>query len=143
MDEIDARLVRQELEEERRKQKRRVMMFFSREMRLLIVALGLIGTMMPWFAQVTPEGVATITLLAALGMGNVGVEVAGLLFYLGLAACILKDVEWSLLGGILMVVGVIAFLLSDPGFSLGGGFFIGIATMALTWAVVVDWLNVD
>jgi len=118
-------------------------MFFSREMRLLIVALGFIGTLMPWLYQESFIGIVAVSLLNALGEGTMGLEFAALLIYLGLAACILEDVKWSFLGGNLMVVGAIVFLLSNPGLNLGGGFFIGIAAIALTWAVYIDWMNVD
>jgi len=79
--------------------------FTWREWRYLLFVLGLLASVIPWWYLINFPGTGDVeyeryTLLDCLLIENAGLQTAAVLYYLGLATLLFKQVRWLVLGAI-------------------------------------------
>jgi hypothetical protein len=83
-------------------------LLISREARLVIVVAGLASAILPWFiSSIDPANYYTL-LSAMTQSGSQGLEVGGVLFFMGLAMVAFSSVWWNAAGDVFIFLGLIA-----------------------------------
>ncbi|MEI6796252.1 MAG: hypothetical protein WCK39_05245 [Methanomassiliicoccales archaeon] len=81
-------------------------LLISREARWVLVVAGLASAIIPWYVQ--PSGTQFYTLLSAMTQsGNAGLELGGVLFFMGLAMLAFSSVWWNAAGDVTIFVGLL------------------------------------
>ena len=116
-----------------------IMILTSRHLRLLVVLVGALSTLMPWFLTQDTFGLQSgdqyMSLFSGLLVtGNIGFSLGSMLFYVGLMSCTFVGEEWSFLGGLFMTVAILMSWLSVPYLpGVGMGMVIGILVTIYSW----------
>jgi hypothetical protein len=97
-------------------------LLIDKRTRLMVVLIGALSTLLPWYFLPYYDGLYLNLFSGLLSYGNVGYQLAAMLFYVGLLSCTFEGEEWSLLGGLIMAGAIIMGSLSVqnlPGIGLG------------------------
>jgi hypothetical protein len=107
---------------------------------MMILAFGLIATFLPWYVRTFLGQPVSISLFEGLSnSSSLGLEMAGVFFYLGLAICALRKIRVSAAGLMLMMISVIIgwYSVADTGdgfgtaMNAGLGWYFGIVVVVL------------
>ncbi len=120
-------------------------LFKNPEVQLLVVAFGVISTFLPWYVQGFNGQTSSVALFAGLfNPNNLGIEMAGVLFYLGLAMCAFHKTIWAGPGLMFLIASVIIGWLSvassdpfGPPINAGLGLYFGIIAIIFFLIVLI------
>jgi len=118
------------------------------EIRYLLLVLGLLASLMPWWYVVNFYGGGledrTTLLGCLLNIDSTGLRAAAIFYYLGLATLTFKKVRWTSLGAVFLlssfIVGFYSCVGLFEGFSvyIGGaqylGFFVFVSMLVIVYA---------
>jgi hypothetical protein len=80
----------------------------SREAMLVLVVAGAASALLPWYVG-SPSGTGSYTLIGAMSSSNcAGMELGGLLFFMGLAMMSFSSAWWVAAGDLTVLVGLLA-----------------------------------
>jgi hypothetical protein len=111
-------------------------LLISREARLVLVVAGLASAIIPWYVQAAP-GTAYYTLIGAMTQsGSTGLELGGVLFFMGLAMVAFSSVWWNAAGDVFVFIGLLAGNGAIAAKNMPGATWVNGDGASIAWAVL-------
>jgi hypothetical protein len=126
-------------------------LLISREARIVLVVAGLASAIIPWYVQSSP-GTQYYTLIDAMTQtGNSGLELGGVLFFMGLAMIAFSSVWWNAAGEVTVFLGLLAGngaiaaenMPGSPSWVNGDGSSIAWAVLAVSFVLLLVRLRME
>lgn len=113
-------------------------LLISREARLVLVIAGLASAIIPWYVQSSP-GSEYYTLIGAMtGSGIPGLELGGVIFFMGLAMVAFSSVWWNAAGDATIFIGLLVGNGAIAAKNMPGGApWVSGDGASIAWAVLV------
>ena len=119
--------------------------FKNADVQKVMIVLGFISSLLPWYIYSFNGLDTSLALISILSAANsIGLEIAGVLFYLGLTMCALRKTVWIGAGVLCLIVSMMAGWLSAGNIefftgTLNAGFGVYIAGVVILFFILV-WL---
>ena len=112
-------------------------LLISREARLVLVVAGLASAIIPWYVQAAP-GTDYYTLISAMTQSNIpGLELGGVVFFMGLAMVAFSSVWWNAAGDAFLFIGLLMGNGAIAAKNMPGATWVNGDGASIAWAVLL------